>query len=525
MIGRQWLKQYGELEPATTVNSMLRQQVLLTDIDDRRQEANAKLDRESKTTLGQYMTSAPVAKFMASLFEARDLSTVHVLDAGAGIGSLTAAFVQELFTRPGQTQQVSATAYEIDPIMAAYLRQTLDDCGQLTKEHGVAFTGEVIERDFIEDGSNQLFMGGTPAHAFTHAILNPPYKKIHTDSEHRRLLRLIGVETVNLYTGFLAIAVKMLAPGGQMVAIVPRSFCNGPYYRPFRERFLGEMTLRHIHIFESRTDAFKDDEVLQENIIFWAVKGQDHGQVKLSTSTGSDFEHSQWRFVDYADIVRPDDPELFIHLGVYEDDQLYVERMQSLPCTLKDLGIEVSTGPVVDFRLAEYLRNDPSPTTLPLIYPVHCRDRFVSWPLPGSKKPNAIENAEPVLKWLYENGHYCVVRRFSSKEETRRVVASVHDPHDVPGTQIGFENHLNVFHCKRKGLSPELARGLAVYLNSTLFDVCFRQFNGHTQVNVKDLYNLRYPERVTLEEWGRQVEGHSFPSQETIDSWIERDLF
>jgi hypothetical protein len=28
-----------------------------------------------------------------------------------------------------------------------------------------------------------------------------------------------------------------MGPGGQIVAIIPRSFCNGPYYRPFRDFF------------------------------------------------------------------------------------------------------------------------------------------------------------------------------------------------------------------------------------------------------------------------------------------------
>jgi adenine-specific DNA-methyltransferase len=40
---------------------------------------------------------------------------------------------------------------------------------------------------------------------------------------------------------------------------------------------------------------------------------------------------------------------------------------------------------------------------------------------------------------------------------------------------------------------------LAAFLNSTVLDVYFRQFNGHTQVNATDLRNLRYPSRSQLE--------------------------
>jgi hypothetical protein len=72
---------------------------------------------------------------------------------------------------------------------------------------------------------------------------------------------------VNLYSAFVALAVGEAAPGGQIVAIIPRSFCNGPYYRPFRDFILERAAIRHMHLFESRNKAFKDDEVLQENII------------------------------------------------------------------------------------------------------------------------------------------------------------------------------------------------------------------------------------------------------------------
>jgi adenine-specific DNA-methyltransferase len=168
---------------------------------------------------------------------------------------------------------------------------------------------------------------------------------------------------------------------------------------------------------------------------------------------------------------------------------------------------------------------EPEPGTVPMIYPAHCRGHFVAWPVSNGKKPNAIIPDEQVKKWLYRNGHFTVVRRFSSKEERRRVVASIYDPASIPGARVAFENHLNVFHCGRQGLSKAVARGLAVYLNSTFYDICFRQFSGHTQVNVKDLLNLRYPDLAMLETLGERIEGFVFPSQSEIDSWIEEALF
>ena len=508
-----------------SIASTLDKTECLTDIVDiRRRETSARLDPKRKSAHGQYMTPHNISRFMASLFSPQEIGEIRLLDAGAGIGSLTAAFIEEFTHRRTHINRFAVTAYEQDAMLAEELQVTLGDCKQICQRCGIEFEGELLQEDFIEAGADQLFMGMKSPYRFTHTILNPPYKKIHSASKHRGLLRGIGVETTNLYTGFLAVAIKLLEPGGELVAITPRSFCNGPYFTPFRELLLREMALRHIHIFESRTQAFKEDEVLQENIIFAAAKGRPQEQVTISVSENTHFSQMQSRVVAFDQVVKPDDLDRFIHIIAYADDQEWTDHMMALPCTLRDLGIDASTGPVVDFRLKDYLRSEPEPNTLPLIYPIHCKDNRVVWPMTNSRKPNAILDADPVQKWLYPNGYYTIVRRFSSKEERRRVVAAVHEPTSVPGEKIGFENHLNVFHQDRKGLTANLARGLAVYLNSTFYDVCFRQFNGHTQVNVKDIYNLRYPDRATLEMFGKRVKGQDFPIQETIDRWITKDV-
>jgi adenine-specific DNA-methyltransferase len=491
-------------------------------VDIRRREANSKLDLHTKSAHGQYLTPRPVAQFMASLFKTPAMGEVRLLDAGAGVGALTAAFVEEFCRRKTRFHGIAVTAYEIDSVLTDYLQDTFTACQQLCLRARVTFATELLAQDFIAAGAQQLCMGKAPARGFTHAILNPPYKKIHSASTHRLQLRSLGIETSNLYTGFLALVIKLLAPGGELVTITPRSFCNGPYFTPFRHLLLETMALRHIHVFESRTQAFKDDAVLQENIIMYAVKNTPQERVTVSLSHGLDFAHKISRDVDFAQVVSLQDLDRFIHIAAQGDDQHVIERMRTLPCTLQELGLAASTGPVVGFRMQAYLRRDPEPGTVPLISPAHCKDHFVVWPQAESRKPNAIVDAEPVQKWLYPSGYYTLVRRFSAKEERRRVIAAVYDPHEVSGTKIGFENHVNVFHHRRQGLAPDLARGLAVYLSSTFFDRCFRQFNGHTQVNVRDLYNMRYPDIATLKVLGSRVSQHRFPSQDEIDTWIDK---
>lgn len=490
----------------------------LAHADGLRRDIAAQSARAHKSRLGQFMTPSATARFMASLFVADDRENCRLLDAGAGIGSLSCAFLDRWRSGELRFRDVEVDAYEIDTNLRVRLADVLG-----LYAHPDGFRANVMAGDFIEEAVNQLQFGELGR--YTHAILNPPYKKIGGDSRHRLLLREVGIETVNLYSAFVALALARMAPGGRLVAIIPRSFCNGPYYRPFREFIRDRAAIRHLHLFGSRTQAFRDDEVLQENLIVVLDRDGEQGDVTVSTSTDDEFQDYAEHRHAFGRIVFPGDSEAFIHVPTSTATSL-IERYRTVHCSLADLDLQVSTGPVVDFRLREHLHDLPARGRVPLLYPLHFSDAGMQWPRPGAKKPNAIERNVETEKWLFPRGTYVVVRRFSSKEEKRRIVANVVAPHrlaDAP--MIGFENHLNVFHCRRQGIPESLAYGLAAYLNSTAVDEWFRRFNGHTQVNATDLKLMRYPERSTLfelGEWAMRQEAGTTQERidERLDAWI-----
>ena len=444
------------------------------------------------------MTPLKTARFMASLFPPSTLETCRLLDAGAGVGALSCAFLDRWISGGFAFQEVQAYAYEIDDKLRGHLAE------HLAAYEGV--TAHISGEDFISSSNQLLFHGATD---YTHAILNPPYKKINSLSAHRHELR----------AAFVALAVMQAAQQAQIVAIIPRSFCNGPYYRPFREFILQRAALRHIHLFESRTTAFKDDDVLQENIIIRLERGGIQGPVTITTSKDDSFSDVQTHVYPFDHIVFPDDPEGFIHVPTSPDENIEATCTPSaIRYSLAEIGVNVSTGPVVDFRLRGYLRDMPVPGTVPLLYPSNFSINRTEWPIAGAKKPNAIERNDDTEKWLFPNGHYCVVRRFSSKEEKRRIVASAVDPAVFGGAMaLGFENHLNVFHENRRSLSESLANGLAVFLNTTVVDKAFRRFNGHTQVNATDLKTMKYPSRTALVELGKWAVKSGELTQQMID--------
>ncbi len=503
-------------------NSLLEDSSLLETVENIGRHLSERVERHRRALVGQFFTPAAIARFMADLCEARQ-PVLRVLDAGAGIGSLSAAFVEVMSRRERRPQAISITAFEIDPRLIPYLQTTFDLCQAASRAAGIHFDARIVEGNFFEAGpralTGDLFTLGV-GERFDCAILNPPYRKIRSDSRDRQLLRAMGLETSNLYAGFLAVAMTLLAPEGEIVAITPRSFCNGPYFEPFRRFFLREMRFRRIHVFDRRDRAFADDEVLQENIIFRAVKttsGTD--DVVVSGSPDPENANRHIQTVKHADLVRPGDPHRFIHVVPDKEGHSIRRRMLELECTLEELGLAVSTGRVVDFRAKHLLCLQPEPNTVPLIYPCHLQRGFVEWPDGRTRKPNALAPGPEAQKLLVPKGYYVLVKRFSAKEERRRVVAGIYDPLRIPAEQVAFENHLNFYHVRGAGLPANLAKGLAAFLNSTLVDAYFRQFSGHTQVNATDLRALRYPARDQLVRIGQHI-GETFPDQAEVDRLV-----
>jgi adenine-specific DNA-methyltransferase len=503
---------------------------LVDEVEFYRLDAARLSTADKRGELGQFLTPAPIARFMASLSHPA-IDDIRLLDPGAGVGTLSAAWIEEILGRANRPRSIHLTVCEIDSQVATYLRQTIGACHKACRSKGVEFHAEVVEKDFIASavewlGPRPLFANATTS--FDCAILNPPYRKINSDSQARKVLREVGIETTNLYTGFLWLVLKLLRPSGEFIAITPRSFCNGPYFRPFRKDLLSEAHISRMHVFESRKTAFRENDVLQENIIFRAVKSPSVCESTIiSTSQGPDDPNIASREVSRQELVPDNDPAQVIHLAADELQGQVARRIRNFTATLPDLGIQVSTGRVVDFRAREFLIHDrtvpqSNDTTAPLIYPAHFDNGVISWPKEG-KKPNYLRITEATKSLLVPSGNYVLVKRFSAKEEKRRVSAALCQPDQLPRDSFAFENHLNYFHDNGNGLPLRLARGLAAYLNSSLVDSFFRQFSGHTQVNASDLRNLPYPDRETLERIGNCVNG-AMGHQEKIDQIIAKEL-
>lgn len=422
----------------------------LSRIESRRGLVGDSLNSDQRAYLGQFFTPSRAANLIANLVTLPQHGTLRVLDPGAGIGSLTAAIVTKVM-RENPDLGLEIVAVEVDPRLVPHLEQTLEECRALAASGGLGLSAVAVNQDLVEMATGwkrELF------NQFDVVLMNPPYRKLASRSIERRSLSALGIDSPNLYSTFLAIGALALAPGGQLIAITPRSFMNGPYFGAFRRFLLSQVRLDHIHVFESRSTIFADSGVLQENVAFSAKRWASSSKVKLSISRGHT-DDAIAREVPYEEIVRPNDRHQFIHIPTSQADTDVSEVFASLPSTIFESGIQVSTGKVVDFRSREHLLSELRDVYVPLIYPGNLREGLVFWPK-SIKKPQGLALNEATKKLILPNERFVLAKRFSSREEKRRVVAAVYEPEQDGRLGVGFENHLNVFHASDRGLSQDI---------------------------------------------------------------------
>jgi len=451
----------------------------------------------NKAKFAQFFTPEPVANFMVGMFSDTSQTQVSILDPGAGEGILGVSLFNKLLYNG---TYASMALVEIDERVFQVLKRN-------TRKEKCMEGVSLINGDFVKEAFAMLHQNKR----FSHVIMNPPYYKLRRGDEISDYLLSCGVNATNIYAAFMWLGLLLLEDGGQLVAIVPRSFCNGPYFLKFREFIAKCASIEAIHTFFSRDKVFSKDQVLQENVIIRFVKGAQSKTVKVSYSSDQSFIDVKHAEYQANEVFNKNDPDLTISIPSYSSRE---KLNDYVCCSLTEIGLEVSTGPVVDFRLKDSISKNGVEGSVPLLYPIHMRDGQITWPLESMPKkgqyylpqPNLLEGVDPACQGdknvSPKDGFYVIVRRFSSKEEKRRIYAAVVDSSRFD-KGVAFENHLNYFHIKKHGFDRELAYGLSVYLNSSLLDEHFRTFSGHTQVNATDLRNIPYPTEKQLRRLGQ----------------------
>ena len=130
------------------------------------------------------------------------------------------------------------------------------------------------------------------------------------------------------------------------------------------------------------------------------------------------------------------------------------------------------------------------------------------------------------MKLLVPDATYVLLRRFSAKEEKRRLVAAPLIRGTLEEDLVGLENHLNYIRGVSRELDEEFAYGLSSLLNSTFLDRFFRISNGNTQVSATELRAMPLPAERDIRSIGVEAQARmDFGSDlSELDAIVARTL-
>jgi len=462
--------------------------------------------------IGQFFTPTKIACLMADCVK-NDSETIVMLDPGAGTGILTAAVLEKVLER-GQVKRIFVDLFETNEEIIPILFDNMTSIQKKMTNERIDFTFNVISEDFITYNKAR-WEDAEQSKQYDLVISNPPYVKIGKESEQACIMESIVFGQPNLYCLFMAMASKLLKDDGEFIFIVPRSFTSGLYFSKFREWFLNEMKILEIFTFESRNSAFISDKVLQETIVIYALKTKTVPQFVTISESKNIVSSGLTRSirVEY-DFCMPNDGNYFILIPTNESDLKTMSLMNDWGSTLMDRGYMLRTGQVVDFREKEWLREKYEVGAVPLIWPCNFKNGVIEIYDFLEKKPQYFLRCEETNRVMLAPGNYVLIKRFTAKEEPRRLQCAVLPERffeDHGGVCI--ENHVNILTKKNGSMSADEMMGLFVLFGSSYSDDYYRLLNGSTQVNATEFNSMCSPTAEKIAEFG--LASRDYPALDT----------
>jgi adenine-specific DNA-methyltransferase len=274
---------------------------VLDKIENNRKKASYDIEVSKQKLFEQYFTPNDISEYMSGLFSDTN-KDIKILDAGAGVGNL-GAVVSLKYLNSKTTKNIYLTSIEWDRNLIKYINENLMSISTLFKE----FSFKVRNENFYTMAKKLLNKGIK----FNRIIINPPYSITSKNTtEEIAVLKELNVKTPNSYSNFIELCYRLLTDDGELVAIVPRSFCNGTRYTKFRTKMLKSVKIEFIHSFESRKEVFKEYGIFQEIVIIKLTKKL----IRKTTICISDkLDDKNCEKFNFDKITFKHDPYKFIH--------------------------------------------------------------------------------------------------------------------------------------------------------------------------------------------------------------------
>lgn len=192
---------------------------------------------------------------------------------------------------------------------------------------------------------------------------------------------------------------------------------------------------------------------------------------------------------------------LYVYLVTNTEEVEILRMLNQWSDTLPSIGLKMKTGLTVDFRNRDVLRNVAEEKAVPLFHAQHIQEGKVVFPT-GKDNEYIVTEQKGLLQ---PNNNYLFVKRFTAKEERRRLQCGVYLARKHPEYEkISTQNKIN-FICGLKEVSECVVYGLYVLFNSTLYDCYYRILNGSTQVNSTEINAMPVPPMSIIESMGKEL--------------------
>lgn len=462
------------------------------------------INKRSKSFLkesSQFFTPIHIADKMISTIDFErffDYEEINILEPSAGFGILALAIVKEIIDKTNIIN-INITLYELDNTIYKSLKKTLKIFQTfLEVNYKVSFNYKVYNSNFIIENSI-AWNENSNIDLYDIIVSNPPFKKINQSYKEASIMKDIVHGQPNIYALFIGMSLKLLKENGVYVVISPRNYLSGEYSKKLRSFIFSSYSLTHMHSFDDR---YIFRPVNQEVIISTYEKRLDADTVQISHNGSFSLE------TNLDDLIY--DKEIFsLLIPKSKEDLNLISSFSELECSLSDLNIKVSVGPVVQFRNSKFLSKDLySNKFAPLLISNDVQDNnFINYIERENVRKTHNKSINILSKRLIRNANYLILRKVTAKDDKNLLVSAVLDKNYFDYDLIGFDNNLLYFHrlSQDSTLSLEECYGLYCYINSKYFKQFYSLINGTHTINVSDFNKIPFPAIDKLIIMGKEV--------------------
>lgn len=328
---------------------------------------------------------------------------------------------------------------------------------------------------------------------FDLAVIDPPFGR-YPDKNHPYPEIISKLYSGNAYLScaYMAIALELLKPNGQLLSITPRTYTAGDYSTGFREYLTKHYSIDTIKIIYEHINL--NHQTLLSSIL------------KRKQMTGIYVQHYSLEKQTYLadnlfrakDLIKNESRNNAIYLPLSFFDLSIIKEIDNLPLSFEDAGYQISTGPIItsqhpsDAIVSGNKSFHKSYGVVPLINLHNIKTLMTHWTGDHPKDKCVDPNCSTIASKLIPNQPYVFLRRINAGFRTHKIAASIYHPYS-PFHYITIENHINFISKKVGALKIAEAQYIADFLNSEKCRIYFSCTSGSSQFNAKKLRKLRFP--------------------------------